>query len=76
MPITLAGYERAMINGIPVWKSSDNKYYAYEQDVGTNPIYIGSEETGFTVLWESFYETRLQDYREKLTARIRAVSKK
>ena len=76
MPITLAGYERAMVNGIPVWKNTANEYYAYEQDVGTNPILIGSETTGFTIDLQKFYVERLNDYREKLVARIRSPQKK
>ena len=76
MPVTLAGYERVMVNGIPVWKNSANEYYAYEQDVATNPICIGSEANGFTVNWEEFYVTRLNEYRESLAARIRLSQKK
>lgn len=76
MPITIAGYERVMINGIPVWKNSENEYFAYEPDVVTRPIRIGSQEYGFDVDLEKYYETRLAEYRQSLTARIRSLQKK
>jgi hypothetical protein len=76
MPITLAGYERVMINGIPVWKNTTNEYYAYEADVATNPIRIGAETTGITVDWEKYYATRLDEYRNSLTTRLRSANKK
>ena len=76
MPITLAGYERVMMNGIPIWKNLTNEYYAYEPDVGTNPIRIGSESTGIVFDWEKYYVTRLNEYRNSLTSRLRSSNKK
>ena len=76
MPVTLAGYERVMINGIPVWKNQTNEYYAYEADVATKPIRIGSESTGITFDWEKYYATRLDEYRNSLTTRQRSANKK
>uniref|UniRef100_A0A6C0K0T6 Uncharacterized protein n=1 Tax=viral metagenome TaxID=1070528 RepID=A0A6C0K0T6_9ZZZZ len=76
MPTVLAGYERVMINGIPVWKNKSNEYYAYEPDVATNPICIGSQSTGIMVDWEKYYLVRLNEYRENLASRVRAGNKK
>ena len=76
MPVTTNGFQRAIVNGIPVWKNSANEYFAYEQDVATNPIRLGSESEGFTVNWKDYYEERLNSYRESLTTRIRSANKK
>jgi hypothetical protein len=76
MPTTLAGYQRVIVNGIPVWKNSVNEYYAYEPDVETNPICIGSETSGFTIDLEKYYAKRLAEYREKLFSRTRVGAQK
>lgn len=76
MPVSLAGYERDIVNGIPVWKNTTNEYYAYEPDVETNPIYIGSKSTGFIVDWNKYYAVRLAEYREKLVSRVRVSAQK
>ena len=75
MPVSTNGFQRAMVNGIPVWKNSLAEYFAYELDVATNPIRIGSETEGFTVNWKEFYESRLTSYRESLITRVRAGKK-
>jgi hypothetical protein len=74
--MTTNGFQRAIIKGIPVWKNSANEYFAYEQDVSTNPIRLGSESEGFTVSWNEFYEARLNSYRDSLVTRIRSANKK
>jgi hypothetical protein len=76
MPVNLAGYQRDIVNGIPVWKNATNEYYAYEPDVETNPIYIGSKSTGFIVDWNKYYAVRLAEYREKLVSRVRVSAQK
>ena len=74
MPISINGFQRVIVQGIPVWKNSANEYYAYESDVTTNPIRLGSETEGFTVNWTEFYSARLDAYRNELASRKRAVS--
>ena len=76
MPVTTNGFQRVIVKGIPVWKNSANEYFAYEQDVATNPIRLGSESEGFTVNWKEFYEARLNSYRDSLITRIRSSNKK
>lgn len=71
MPITIPGFKCVIVAGIPVWKNSADDYFAYETDVATNPIRLGSESEGLTVNWKEYYEERLAKYRESLEARVR-----
>ena len=76
MPVNLGAYQRVIVDGVPVWKNAANEYYAYEHDVETNPICVGSESMGFTVDWKKYYQVRLAEYREKLVSRVRVSAQK
>ena len=76
MPVTVNGFQRVIVNGIPVWKNSLSEYFAYELDVVTNPIQLGSETDGFNMTWKDLYKSRLESYQASLATRVRAGQKK
>jgi len=71
MPTNLHGYQRVIIRGIPAWKKGNGLYY-YEQDVGTNPLQIGTVSEGFATNVDELCSERIAAFRRTIEVRNRA----